>query len=167
MKLIQKLLNKFNGLRFPQEYLCIGQDSLEQPLFAYLLCNDRPIKDITTQHSFVGYNPLVLALSPSLVCISEEIRIAFSPHALHPNEIFRQKDAIALLRLQKIKGASFGEGMINLYEGIHGEHRFIHSFYQYLISLNNRFYNRKKDNVFLHANLYRQVQIAYALPRNI
>jgi flavin reductase (DIM6/NTAB) family NADH-FMN oxidoreductase RutF len=34
-------------------------------------------------------------------------------------------------------------------------------------SINNRLYNKKPGNVFLHDNLYKQVQIAYAIPRNI
>jgi len=53
------------------------------------------------------------------------------------------------------------------YEGIRGEHHFLSSFYQYIIELYNRFYNKKPGNVYLPGNLYRQVQIAYSVPRVI
>jgi hypothetical protein len=167
MMLIQKLLTKFNGLHFPQEYLCTGMGSLEQPLSAYLICHNRIIADITQLHWFVGYHPLVLAIPSSLECDEDGIMIAFSPGLLQPNENFRQKDAIALLRLKKIKESTLGVGIVNLYQGIYGQHQFVSAFHQYLIGLNNQLYNRKKGNVFLHDNLYKQVQIAYALPRNI
>ena len=167
MKLIQKLLNKFNGLHFPQEYLCVGLESLEKPLYVHLICHNRVRGDITKFHWFVGYHPLILALPSSLECDEEVISIAFAHQALQPNENFRQKDAIALLRLKKIKESNLAEGIVNLYEGIHGEHHFISAFHQYLIGLNNQLFNRKKGNVFLHDNLYRQVQVAYSLPRNI
>jgi len=166
MKLLQKVLNKFNGLHYPQEYLCFATETFEQPLHAYLFSNGQVIKDITKLHSFVGYHPLILAL-PAKDANSETIDIVFSNQALQPNEIFSQKDAIASLRLQKIKEPSFPTCAISFYEGLHGTHRFVSSFHQYIIGLNNRLYNKKKGNVFLQDNLYKQVQVAYALPRNI
>lgn len=166
MKLLQKVLNKFNGLHYPQEYLCLATETFEQPLHAYLFSNGHVIKDITKLHSFVGYHPLILALAEK-DADSETIDIVFSNQALQPNEIFSQKDAIASLRLQKIKEPSFQTCAISFYEGLHGTHRFVSSFHQYIIGLNNRLYNKKKGNVFLQDNLYKQVQVAYALPRNI
>lgn len=165
MRFLQKLLTRFNGLHYPQEYLCIGHELFEQPLHAYLAGNGQVIKDITKLHSFVGYYPLILALAAN-DADSETIDIIFCNKALQPNEIFTQKDALATLRLQKIKETSF-QNNINFYEGIHGTHRFVSSFQQWIIGLNNTLYNKKKGNVFLHDNLYKQVQIAYALPRNI
>src|SRR5206468_7751300 len=46
-------------------------------------------------------------------------------------------------------------------------HHFLSSFHQYIIGLNNKLYNKKPGNVFLNDNLYKQVQIAYAIPRII
>ena len=166
MKLLQKVLNKFNGLHYPQEYLCLATETFEQPLHAYLFSNGQVIKDITKLHSFVGYHPLILAL-PEKDAITETIDIVFINQALQPNEIFSQKDAIASLRLQKIKQPSFQTCAISFYEGLHGYHRLVSSFHQYIIGLNNRLYNKKKGNVFLKDNLYKQVQVAYSLPRNI
>ncbi len=166
MKLLQKVLNKFNGLYYLQEYLCLATETFEQPLHAYLFSKGQVVKDITKLHSFVGYHPLILAM-PEKDANSETIDIVFSNQALQPNEIFSKKDAIASLRLQKINEPSFQTGAISFYEGIHGAHRFVSPFHQYIIGLNNRLYNKKKGNVFLEDNLYKQVQVAYALPRNI
>ena len=165
MPFLQKLLTKFNGLQYPQEYLCIGLESFEQPLYVYLADNEKVIKDITICHAFVGYHPLILALDAK-DGRGDTIDIIFCNKALQPNEVFSQKDAIATLRLQKIKGQSF-QNNISFYEGIDGKHGFVSSFHQWVIGLNNTLYNKKKGNVFLHDNLYKQVQIAYALPRNI
>ncbi len=166
MKLLQKIINKFNGLHYPQEYLCLANGMFEQPLHAYLVCNGQVIKDVTTQHAFVGYHPLILALRADDAG-REIVDIVFSNRLLQLNESFSQKDAIATLRLKKIKEDPFQHTATCLYEGVHGRHHFVSSFHQYIIGLNNRLFNKKKGNVFLHDNLYKQVQIAYALPRNI
>ncbi len=166
MKLLQKVLNKFNGLHYPQEYLCLAGDIFEQPLRAYLVSGGRVVQDITNLHSFVGYHPLVLAL-PEKIAGSDIIEIAFSSQSLPPNETLSKKDAIAKLRLRKIQEASFQHGAVHFYEGLTGSHQFVSSFHQYIIGINNRLFNRKKGNVFLKDDLYKQVQIAYALPRNI
>ncbi len=166
MKLLQKLLNKFNGLHYPQEYLCLAGDVFEQPLRAYLVNQGRVVQEITNNHSFVGYHPLVLAL-PDKIAGADIIEIAFSNQSLQPNENLSKKDAIANLRLQKIEEASFQQGPVQFYEGLTGAHKFVSAFHQYIIGINNRLFNRKKGNVFLKDNLYKQVQIAYSLPRNI
>lgn len=166
MKFFQKILNQFNGLHFPVEYLCIGLESFDQPLRAYLFNNNRVIKDITTLHSFVGYHPLILALA-SKDADTAVTRIVFSNRALQPNEIFSQKDAIAFLHLQKIKELTFENAGISFYEGTQATHRFVAAFHQAVIDLTNRLYNKKQGNVFLPANLYKQVQVAYSVPRII
>jgi hypothetical protein len=153
MKLVKKALNKFNGLHYPQEYLCFAKESFQLPLHAYLVNNGKIVKDITRLHSMVGYCPLVFALYPmhEPETHQETIEIVFSHKTLNDNASFSEKDALPLA----------------FYEGIKGQHRFVSSFHQFLIQLDNRFYNRKPGNVFLEENLYKQVQIAYALPRTI
>lgn len=167
MKLLQKVLNKFNGLHYPQEYLCLSPGDLVQPLHVYLFDGTRATADITDLHAFVGYHPLILAL-PSVPGAGQDvIEILFTDKTLQPNELFSKKDAIAWLQLKKIDAPAFRCPATSFYEGLRGGHRFISAASQYLVSLNNRLFNRKKGNVFLHANLYKQVQIAYSLPRNI
>jgi len=169
MKLLKKTLNKLNGLHYLQEYLCLARESFEQPLHAYIVDDGKPIKDITKLHSFVGYSPLIFSFSsPANASIrSSTINIAFTQHELHPNGSFKQKDAVAMLCLKKIKEQKAGNETILYYEGLKGSHRFISPFHQFIIQLYNRLYHKKPGNVYLPANLYKQVQIAYSLPRNI
>ena len=169
MKLAKKILNKLNGLHYPQEYLCFAQESFEQQLHACLVEDGKVIKDITKLHSFVGYSPLIFSLLSSATASiqSSTINIAFTQLELQPNESFTQKDAIAMLCLKKIKEQKAGNETILYYEGVKGNHRLISPFHQYIIQLHNRLYNKKPGNVYLPGNLYKQVQIAYSLPRNI
>jgi hypothetical protein len=167
--LFQKVLQKLNGLYYHQEYLCLAKESFPEPLYAYLTDGRQIIKNITDEHVFAGYNPLIITLytltgQPELPV---GIEIILSRQPLRQNELYRKKDAIALLSLQLIKKQSAGDLIIYYYEGIKGEHHFLSSFHQYIIGLSNRLYNKKAGNVFLHDNLYKQVQIAYSLPRTI
>ncbi len=54
MNFFKKFLNNLNGLHYSQEYLCLAQESFQQPLHAFLIDNGRVIKDITDLHLFVG-----------------------------------------------------------------------------------------------------------------
>jgi hypothetical protein len=90
-----------------------------------------------------------------------------SQQSFQPNDFFKQKDAIASLSLKMIRKQAAGDIAIFYYEGIKGKHHFLSSFHQYTIGLNNKLYNKKQGNVFLNDNLYKQVQIAYAIPRII
>ena len=54
MKLLQKILNKLNGLHYPQEYLCLAKESFQQPLHVYIAEGRQIIKDITHFHLFTG-----------------------------------------------------------------------------------------------------------------
>lgn len=162
MNLLKKILNKFNGLHYRQEYLCFAKESFEQPLHAYLLNNKRIGKDITNRHLFVGYCPLVFAFTDA--SLPETLQIVFSHRVLRLNETFLKKDALASLELRLIKKQPAG-GQVLYFEGTRGSHHFLSGFHQFINRINNEWYNKKPGNVFLHDNLYKQVQIAYALPR--
>jgi len=170
MKLVKRILNKFNGLYYKQEYLCLAKESFQQPLHVYLIAGKQIIKDITNQHLFTGYSPLIFTLysiSIKEAELTEKIDIIFSEQCLKPNEFLGKKDAIACLSLKMIRRKSAGDTGIFFYEGLKGKHHFLSSFHQYIIGLNNSLYNKKPGNVYLHNNLYRQVQIAYSIPRVI
>lgn len=170
MKLVQKMLQKFNGLYHSQEYLCLAKESFQHPLHTYLFKNKQIIKDITNEHLFTGYSPLIFTLNSSTNNngkLPDSIDIVFTQQLFQPNDVFEKKDAIARLSLQLIRKQSAGENTIFYYEGVKGKHHFLSSFHQYIIGLNNRLYNKKAGNVFLQNNLYKQVQIAYSVPRII
>lgn len=165
MKPQQKILNKLNGLHYPQEYLCFAKETFPDALHVYLVKDNHIIKDITNKHLFVGYCPLVFAFS--FAGLPASIQIIFSQRLLQPNEIFTAKDALASLELELIKKQVAGKSNIFYYEGARGNHHFVSKFHQFISSLNNQWFNKKPGNVFLHNNLYKQVQIAYAVPRII
>ncbi|MEP7374654.1 MAG: hypothetical protein ABI675_14765 [Chitinophagaceae bacterium] len=170
MKSLQKIFNQLNGLHYRQEYLCLDSASFHFPLHAWLVYKGQVIKDITKQHLFVGYSPLIFAL-PSFKEIDPDqlsaIDILFTDKTPHPNEKLLPKDAIAMLSLKRIHQQSTDHTSIMYFEGLNGKHRFLSSFHQWIIRLNNRLTNKKTGNVFLNDNLYIQVQIAYSVPRNI
>ena len=170
MQLLQKLLNKLNGLYYKQEYLCLAKESFQQGLHVYLIAGKQIIKDITDQHLFTGYSPLIFTLYSSSFNEDEltgKIDIVFSERCLNPDEFLEKKDAIAWLSLKMIRRQPVGDTDIVYYEAINGEHHFISSFHQYIIELYNRLFNKKPGNVYLPDNLYKQVQIAYSIPRII
>jgi hypothetical protein len=167
MLLLKKLLNKFNGLYYPQEYLCLAKEKFEQALNVYLVNNNRVVKEITGQYLFAGYSPLVFTFHSSTadhLDLRDTIEVVLSDQSLPPNEFLKKKDAIARLSLKMIRKQSAGETEIAYYEGMHGSHHFISSFHQSVNGLYNRLYNKKPGNVFLNGNLYKQVQIAYSVP---
>ena len=61
MALLQKVLNRFNGLDYRQEYLCFAKEGFRQPLYAYVVENEKVIFDVTSSHNFVGYCPFIIA----------------------------------------------------------------------------------------------------------
>ena len=166
MDLFEKILNRLNGLHFRQEYLCHPSQALDLPLCAYLVSGDRVICDITSRHHFVGYHPLIFALDDRDTR-SEWLDILFCHGPLPVNAVFRQKDAIAFLKLRRIPAPVPSFTGIGLYEGVAGGHRFLSPFHQRIVALHNRLYHQKPGNVFLENPLYRQVQVAYSVSRHI
>src|SRR4030095_3941202 len=170
MQLLQKLINKFNGLKYKQEYLCLAKESFRDPLHVYLVSENKVIKDISNHHLFIGYSPLVFAF-PSFNEINlsqtDNITIAFAQKDVVPNEIFNKRDAPAIIYLRKISEQFANHNAIYFYEGVKAEHRFLNSFHQFILQFNNDIYSKKPGNIFLPGNLYSQVQVAYAVPRNI
>src|SRR5262245_22681849 len=103
MKLPQKLLNKLNGLHYPQEYLCLAKEIFENQLRVCLVANGNIIKDITNEHVFIGYNPLIFTLHVPLSNESHQpggqanlpssIEIILCDPSSFQNGVFNNKDA--------------------------------------------------------------------------
>lgn len=157
---LRSLLKRLDGLHYPQDYLCLSREQFPHTLQVYATGGGRVLADVTRSHLFVGYSPLIIALQP-MTTVSELI---FTRHALQPNEYFNEKDALARLSLSPLRDY---EGLMGFYVVGRGTHRFQSGWQQLLQDLYNRRYNRKPGNVFLPGNLFRQVQIAYAVPRKI
>jgi len=165
---MKKILTKLNGLHYQQEYLCLAKEPFQNPIHAYLVRDGHVTKDITNEHLFTGYSPLIFSLiSSDLKEPLSNIEMFFSQRSLQPNDLFKKRDALAWLSLRLIQKQKIGDNEIYYYKGIRGQHHFLSFFHQYIIGLNNQVYNRKKENVFLNSALYKQVQIAYSIPRII
>lgn len=163
MQLLQKLLNKLNGLYYKQDYLCLAKETSERCLFAYIV-SDNHVIDITDHHLFIGYSPLIFAFRSSReIQLANELDVFFVNREFDPNEIIKEKDAIAKLSFNKIKQLDNTQ----FYEGQNGDHGFISSYHQAILDWQNRLYNNKPGNVYLPGNLLKQVQIAYSIPRTI
>lgn len=166
MKLLQKILNKFNGLHYRQEYLCLAAETFQQPLRTYLVHSNKVLKDITNQHAFVGYHPVVFVFPAMKELETTAIEIIFNEKDLATNETVAT-NKIATLQLKKIKEQTVDGIRLFYFGAVHGRHCFLSGFYQEVSQLNNHLFGRKPGNVFLDGNLYKQVQIAYAVPRKI
>jgi hypothetical protein len=161
------------GLSIPQEYVCLPLEDLSQPLSVYLtIKNNSGVYDVTNDHVFLGYKPLVLLISLSDPAIEgiETVCLNFVAGVFKPttewNGFLSADNCVARLIVRKIEHASLIEKSF-LFEGVHGEHAFLNSFYQLTNSLRERLRKRKIGNVGLPGNLYDQVRIAYAVPRII
>lgn len=165
MQLVKKILTRFNGLHYPQEYLCFEKGSFYQPIHVYLTAENHVIKDITNQHLFIGYCPLLFALAGEN--LPDFITLTFSHRLLAPNESFDEEDALARLEMKQVKKKLLPHTCLYYFEGVAGVHDFLSPFQQRIGSFINERYNKKPGNVFLHDNLYKQVQIAYSVPRII
>src|SRR5687768_13774979 len=119
MKLVKKILGRLSGLKYPQEYLCLARESFEQPLLMYLVIDGKVVEDITKHHNFVGYSPVIFALSSAQTAFfqPEEITVAFTAKTLPPNEKFFKKDAVATLTMKKIKEQSANGETVLYFEG--------------------------------------------------
>ena len=157
MQLVKKLLERLNGYHYRQEYLCLADEPFTQPLYAYIMSGDAIENNITNNHLFVGYSPLVFALE----IFKNELDIRFSHDLLTPGQTLKANDALAWLKLRRIPAPT---NDIAFYEGTEARHRFIPAFNQSINRLNNRLYQQKAGNVYLDSQLYPQVQVAYAIP---
>lgn len=170
MKLVKKILDKLNGLHYPQEYLCLAKESFTDPLHIYLVSANKVIKDITNHHLFTGYSPVIFALAPFKeinLFQAEYITISFTQAAFKPNEILSKRDVLATFHLKKMYEKFAHYSTIYFYKGIEAKHRFANSFHQFILHVSNNLFNNKPGNIFLPGNLYKQVQVAYAVPRKI
>lgn len=157
-------------MHYTQEYLCLPKEQHTHPLYAYLVFENIAVKGITTQHLFIGYSPVIFAI-PSIgeIDLSKQsiIKIFYSISPLEMESTVPKKDIVAILSLKKIKEQKTDNSFVYYFEGINGKHKFLSPFHQFILQLNNQLYNKKIGNVFLEYNLYKQVQIAYAIPRVI
>jgi hypothetical protein len=167
VNLLSTLLTRLNGLAYRQEYLCLSFENFKNPLRFHLYAGEHFISDITDDHVFSGYCPLVLSFWSGSGTWPAKLQLRIRSSPLPPNDKTGTKDALAYVDLEKIKVQEFSNKIFLHYKGTHGKHHFIPQFFQWVNGLHNSWFNRKPGNVFLDNSLYRQVQSAYSIPRKI
>jgi len=169
MNLIKKILDRFSGLSFRQEYICLERPIDHSPRLV-LFNGEHSLKDVTTQHVFSGYSPLIFSF-PSFAGDGSnwpaKIRLYLFNDLSNRNATMTERDALAWLELEKICKQTADGIEVYHYHGTNGRHLFLSDFQQRMMLLSNNWFSKKKDNVYLDASLLRQVQVAYAFPRNI
>jgi len=166
MIILKKILEKFTGWHYPQEYLCLAREQYTQPLQACLVRRGKVAADITGCHLFVGYSPLVVAL-PSAVTRDALIDVYFFQHPQPLNANAAPGRAVACLRAEQVHAQQADGAGIIYYRGLKCRHRMLSQPQQWIVGLQNSLFNNKGGNVYLPHGLYKQVQVAYALPRTV
>lgn len=144
------------GLVYPQEYICLA----ETPQSSLRLWAESggEVRDVTDEHLFVGYKPLLIGLFSAPVETGRSV-------VFH----LRSEDGIIVAELttKTVFHRVLGDRSVIFCEGIKGSHTFIHPIYQWINRQRQSLTRRKPGNVGLPGNLYDQVRIAYAMPRII
>lgn len=168
MNIKNRIKHELFGLSIPQEYVCLANDKLDEPLSLIWTTNGRSGgADITNNHVFLGYKPLIIALSfPSNSSNAEELNIT-TDIKIDFRSATDRDGVVARLNLNKIQQWKFSETAVFFFQGVAGEHHFISWFHQCTNRFKNIFSKRKDGNVELNGNLYDQVRIAYSVPRKI
>ncbi len=127
--------------------------------------DDETFFDLTDSHLFVGYYPLIIAIS----CQKNTSLNDLLQNKNNIKTVFGEsKDKIyAQLILKKINTLEFDEVTLYLFEGVKGSHRFLSKFHILTNNLKYKLTAEKKINIYLKGNLYEQVKIAYSIPRKI
>jgi hypothetical protein len=158
------------GLTIPRQYVCLPLEDLSEPLSVFLTLHHSPdLFDVTSSHVFLGYKPLIILLKANTIEISESVCLNFVNGSFESNTRWRgfpsDSKSVARLELKKIP-VQLAEGF-QLFEGVYGEHGFLHPFHQFMNRQREYFRRQNPDNVGLLGNLYDQVRIAYSIPRTI
>jgi flavin reductase (DIM6/NTAB) family NADH-FMN oxidoreductase RutF len=129
------------------------------------LINDETFSDLTDSHLFIGYYPLIIAISCEK---NSSLNDFLQIKNIIKTVIGESKEKIiAQLVLKKINTIEFDEVKLFVFEGVKGSHRFLSKFHILTNSLRYKLTAEKKINIYLKGNLYDQVKIAYSIPRKI
>ena len=140
------------GTPFRPEYLCTPFE----PHTSALHIVDQNGTDVTHEHVFLGYQPLLLGFwskSDSAQSLS-----------LHwQNE---QLEELAKVEMKQVEHIPWEDQTLHLYQGTRGNQYFLSRSQRWRHNFRQRLKPRK-NNVYLDPALYDQVKAAYAIPRKI
>lgn len=149
-----------SGTAIRQEYVCLGLTEFNYPLSVFIVSRTSGIREeITSNHLFLGYKPLVIAIA------NLKTEILMTPEIIL-NFCFKD-ESIGVLHLKQLQVKQLNETKVGIYEGTKGVHHFISPVHQWLNAFLERLRGKPSGNVNLPGNLYDQVRVAYSVPRLI
>lgn len=175
---LRRLVNSILfGITIPQEYVCLSPEGFSHPLSAYITGTDSNTGIPVSQDLFLGYKPMVIGLSfgrfsdeARWLQLQERICISVVAGEFQGDVMWKGfmscRESIARLILRKVDNREFGESVIFIFQGEWGQHRFLSGMHQATNRMRELVRLRKPDN-YLPGNLYDQVRIGYAVPRQI
>lgn len=160
-KLLKKILL---GITLPQEYLCLNLSEFNKPLRVVIKSfSSKILTDITKNHLFIGYKPLVIALdkkylNDAAITSFQQLTISFQTDV---------ESEIAKVDLELVKEIKLNSNNCLVFKGKKGVSSFANPFHKLTRSIYYYLTSDKKQNIFLAGNLYEQIKIAYSIPRKI
>jgi flavin reductase (DIM6/NTAB) family NADH-FMN oxidoreductase RutF len=157
--LIRKLLT---GLSIPQQYICLAKETVERPMQVALKDNGMDV-NVTDSHIFLGYKPLIIALTFS----DAERKELANRESIKLNFYSVENGNVATLSLRRVVSRRISDLNVVFYEGLDGRHKFISGVHQLLNSVRDKFRREPPGNISLEGNLHDMVRIAYSVARPI
>lgn len=114
--------------------------------------------DVTAQHVFVGYKPVIIAL-PFLSSDTKPTQVKL--------EFIFEGRIVASLSLAKIFEVQSKNMDFLFYEAVSGSHAFINKFHRVFNNTREKLAKHRPGNVDLPGRLHDLVRIAYSFPRQI
>lgn len=158
-------------MTIPQQYVCISLEDFPKPLCVFASgAGDKSLLDVTNTHLFIGYRPLIVALvfveKLNPLAYEDTINLTFVYDSPSP-PLNTNGECVAKLAVSRIETRALDDCTVVFYEGVHGTHRFLSRFHQFVNSQRERLRRDTPGNVSLLGNLHDQVRIAYSIPRII
>src|ERR1700728_239346 len=125
MSLVTQLKRWLLGSNLPNEYVCLKADGLPDAPRAMLVLGDARI-DVTDDHFLLGYKPLLIGVSSPRACEVSEGENATLELTTGSGHV------VARLDLAGVRCVRFGDDTLSVFEGKHGQHKFLSWVHQVL-----------------------------------
>jgi hypothetical protein len=156
--MLKEKIRKFlTGVAIKKEYPCVDHLQFNGEVKVLMHHNGEQV-DITDDHLFLGYKPLIAGIHTVTDIDAPEVRISF---------IHRSGAKLAEVQLKKIAARVIGNTYLVLFTGIHADTFFLPLFNRSVNVMARRFRKKINGNVEMEGNEYQQVQAMYSIPRKI
>ncbi len=162
------------GHLISQEYVCLPFEKLTRPFRSFIVLADGSTFDVSDSNLLLGYRPLILGFSSHQDGpYKSESKIQFGISLDYPRMdstwqgVPSSSQFVGRIILAACDEHQFGDQILYLYRGEHGEHSLLPRYQQWLNALWDGYRHKPDQNIDLDPNNYEQVRIAYSIPREI